>query len=182
LELGIRHWASGSGGRDHERWCSGATGGGFDPPVSWFADEALSALAAQSCRQWHPGAASGTPAQLRHGSWHQCLVANAQCLISNIVEDNANGRDGNSGKVAVVGIRHWALGTRSSFKTQLATWGGGVRAQRWPRFPIPGLPFGQTRPPDRNSLVVQRLRSLTVAALPGCCGRITRGGASVIRR
>ena len=31
-----------------------ATGGGFDPPVSSFAHQAAWALAAQSCRQWHP--------------------------------------------------------------------------------------------------------------------------------
>src|SRR5580698_7188387 len=33
---------------------SGATGGGSGPPVSSFVHQAASALAAQSCRQWHP--------------------------------------------------------------------------------------------------------------------------------
>ena len=33
---------------------SGATGGGFGPPVSLFVDQTASALAGQSPRQWHP--------------------------------------------------------------------------------------------------------------------------------
>jgi hypothetical protein len=35
------------------RASQGATGGGFGPPVSWLADQAVSSLAAPSCRQWH---------------------------------------------------------------------------------------------------------------------------------